>query len=149
MKRFPPRQHYAFGGETFMTLSLSKTVRRTSVAALLLFCALVRAEAQTADANRFWTTVGSAGTVDEADVRKIVFDHAFAQFGQPLINTTAAAAPETVNAPTDSAVIRYNVTPVDGLFTPGVGALRVRYLATGPGARVVAKLIEVDLATGT
>jgi hypothetical protein len=86
-----------------MTLSLSKTVRRTSVAALLLFCALVRAEAQTADADRLWTTVGSAGTADEADVRKIVFDHAFAQFGQPLINAIAAAAPGTVLAPSDSA----------------------------------------------
>src|SRR5947207_13869231 len=131
-----------------MTLSPSKAIRSIVVAALLAFGALVPIEAQTPDANRFWTTVGSAGTVDEADVSKIVFDHATAQFGHQLVNTTAAAAPGAVSLPTASAVIRYNVTPVDGLFTPGIGALRVRYLATGPGARVVAKLIEVDLATG-
>ena len=131
-----------------MTLSTGKTVRRIFAAVLLLSGALVRAEAQTTDTNRFWTTVGSAGTADESDPRKIVFDHATAHFGQVLINTTAAAAPGAVSSQTDSAVIRYDVTPVDGLFQPGVGALQVRYLATGPGARVVAKLIEVDLATG-
>jgi hypothetical protein len=54
-------------------------------------------------------------------------------------------------------LIRYNVTPVDGLFTPPCKTemgrdctgrqLQLRYLATS-GARVIAKLIEVDLATG-
>ena len=58
-----------------MTLSCSKTVRGIVVAALLAFGAFVPVEAQTPDANRLWTTVGSAGTVDEADVSKIVFDH--------------------------------------------------------------------------
>ena len=55
---------------------------------------------------------------------------------------------------TELAVVRYNVTPVDGLFNPtpvsfpsthGV-QLKVRYLAVS--AQVIAKLIEVDLATG-
>lgn len=49
---------------------------------------------------------------------------------------------------TDSAVIRYNVTAVDGLL--GVQGIRmaVRFLDEGVSARVVAQLIEVDIATG-
>jgi hypothetical protein len=57
--------------------------------------------------------------------------------------------------PTTSAVIRYNVVAVDGLFAPRVAApsarghqLKLRYLATGAGARVTARLIEVDFASG-
>ncbi|HEX3577327.1 MAG TPA: hypothetical protein VHY33_02090 [Thermoanaerobaculia bacterium] len=117
---------------------------------MLSFGAIVHIEAQTPapDISRFWTSVGSAGTVDEADVAKIFFDHAVAQSGRPLTSTTAAAAPGTVAVPPVSAVIRYNVTAVDGLFTPNTLRLRIRYLATGPSARVVAKFREVDIATG-
>jgi hypothetical protein len=68
-----------------------------------------------------------------------------------LTQTAGTKAKKKIGFPqqTISAVIRYNVTPVDGLFPrEGCGRqLTVRYLAT-IGARVVAKLIEVDLATG-
>jgi hypothetical protein len=126
-------------------------IGRIFVAALLSFGALGHIQAQTPapDANRVWTSVGSAGTVDEADVARIFFDHAVAQSGRLLSNTTAAAAaPGAVIGQTVSAVIRYNVTPVDGLFTRNILSLRIRYLASGPGARVVAKFREVDIATG-
>lgn len=136
-----------------------ETVRRISLAACLLFGVLISAEAQTPDDNRIWTTVGSDGTVDEADARKVFLDHGIVQIGQQLVSTSSAAAaprPATVVSQTESAVIRYNVTPVDGLFAPPVSfprsrgtQLRLRYLATGPSAQVVAKLIEVDLATGS
>lgn len=77
-----------------------------------------------------------------------------------LVTTQQAAAGRRAIIPqqTRSAVIRYNVTAVDGLFArrlcqPGGPCegiqLRLRYLATGPGARVVARLIEVDAATGS
>jgi hypothetical protein len=132
-----------------MSRSSRQVIGRIFVAALLSSGALVHTEAQTPapDANRFWTSVGSAGTVDEADVARILFDHAVAQSGRLLSNTTAAAAPGAVAGQTVSAVIRYNVTPVDGLFTNTL-SLRIRYLASGSGARVVAKLREVDIATG-
>jgi hypothetical protein len=60
-------------------------------------------------------------------------------------------------AQTQSAVIRYNVTPVDSFFVPlrcepgasGAIQLKLRYLAAGNSGRVVAKLIEVDLANGS
>jgi hypothetical protein len=121
------------------------------------------AKAQTPDDDRFWTTVGSDGTVDETDARKVFFDHATVQMGTTLGGTKGSAkAPSTVVTQAESAVVRYNVTSVDGLFArrtpgcqPGTGrscsggvGLAVRYLSSGPSARVVAKLIEVDVATG-
>jgi hypothetical protein len=49
----------------------------------------------------------------------------------------------------DSAVIRYNVTAVDGLFGDlPLLVMAVRFRDEGKGSRVLAQLIEVDLATG-
>jgi hypothetical protein len=135
------------------------TLGRMSLAACLLCGVLIRAEAQTPDDNRLWTTVGSGGTVDEADTRKIFFNHGIVQIGRPIAPPHAAgaarkSAPGVVQS--ESAVIRYNVTPVDGLFAPPVPfpssrgtQLRLRYLATGPSAQIIAQLIEVDLAIGS
>jgi len=118
------------------------------------------ANAQIPAANRIWTTVGSAGTVDETDGSKIFFDHGTAQIGQPLIGPastptatagqpTQAAQATTVLSETASAVIRYNITPVDGQFAAG-GAIEMnlRYLDVGRDAQVFVELIEVDFATG-
>ncbi len=132
------------------------------------FCALGSAEAQTPDSNKLWTTVGSAGTLDEADTGKVFFDRAKVQMGQPRpsSSTGPAAAPKTTTATatgtavgivqTRTAVIRYNVTPVDGMFPPPVALpptigtqFRVRFLDTGTGARVVARLVEANLASGS
>ena len=92
--------------------------------------------------------------MDEADLSKIVLDHATAQFGQAITGTTPAKQAAVLQQ-TATAVIRYNVVAVDGLFAPRVAApnarghqLKLRYLATGPGARVIARLIEVDFASG-
>jgi hypothetical protein len=124
--------------------------------------------AQTAHENELWTSIGSAGVVDEADVSKVFFDHSIVQRGrqignsQPVggapTNSPAPSAATQATAPilqTESATIRYNVTAAEGFFAPRPAApstrgsqLVVRYLASGAGARVVAKLIEVDTATG-
>lgn len=114
------------------------------------------AQAQTADIDRSWSTVGSAGTVDENDVRKVFFDHSTAQMGRVVVVSHTAGKPAVISPITQSAVIRYNVTPVDSFFVPlscssdpGPGVtLKLRYLISGNNARVIAKLIEVDLATG-
>jgi len=117
----------------------------------------VSAQAQTADADKNWTTVGSAGTLDEKSVGKVFFDQSKVQMGQ--LPGPTNPNPSLVST-TDSAVIRYNVTAVDSFFVPRVCRtnttlnsldvrLTLRYLASGSGARVIAKLIEVDLATGT
>jgi len=133
------------------------TPYRYAIAFILTLCAL-GTQAQTPDVSRLWTTVGSAGTIDEADMQKVVLDHAIAQLGR-LIGGVGSASSASAAAPgiaqTQSAVIRYNVTAVDGMFPPPVAApptigtqLRLRFLDTGGSARVLARLIEVDLASG-
>ena len=125
-------------------------------------CAFDGARAQlpgTPDQTKIWTTVGSAGTLDKNDLGKVSLVHSVAQLGFTLAGNIPVAQSLAKNPigfplPTESAVIRYNVTPVDGLFnappvsfpnTQGV-QLKVRYLTVN--AQVIAKLIEVDLATG-
>jgi len=146
--------------------------RIITIASCFVFCALNSAQAQTPEDNdKIWTAIGSDGTVDEADISKVFFDRSVVQMGRPLVIVNSPAAnPAKANVPaaqkpaiilpqqSQSAVIRYNVTPVDGLFAPtkrtqpgsnGFGPqLKLRYLAEGSSAQVAAKLIEVDLTTG-
>jgi hypothetical protein len=138
--------------------------RNFAVVVCLTLWSLNSAQAQaptpTPDFNRIWTTVGSAGTVDEASTNKVLLDHSTAQLGRLLIIQPAARSAKrragVIGAQLESAVIRYNVTPVDGFFVfPQVSfpnsagvELRVRFLNSGGGAKVIATLIEVDQATG-
>lgn len=84
-----------------------------------------------------WTTVASAGTVDETDVNKVNYTEATAR-----LNLTAPA--------NSSAVIRYNVVAVDGLADAGGDGyfMRVRFRDSGQDERVVVRLKSVDIATG-
>jgi hypothetical protein len=119
---------------------------------LLTACLLVftlGASAQTPDHEKFWTTVGSAGTLDEKSVDKAFFNNAVVQRGTPLIISKGMTLEPRVEGgveETDFAVIRYNVTAVDGLFGGGFIGMVVRYL--DEGARVEVNLIEVNLASG-
>lgn len=139
---------------TTLTRNCLLDSRMFTIVICLVFLA-VSAHAQTADVDKNWTTVGSAGTLDESSVGKVFFDHSIVQMGR-VGGSTTASTPALISTQTDSAVIRYNVTVVDSFFVPRSCRpdnsldvrLRLRYLAAGPGARVVAKLIEVDLATG-
>lgn len=115
-------------------------------------------QAQTVNFGENWTTVGSDGTVDESATGKVFFDLSKVQKGRVVVAPPAGTGKRALITPlTDSAVIRYNVTPVDTFFVPlscqpgasGHIQLKVRYLAAGRGARVVAKLIEVDVASGS
>ena len=95
--------------------------------------------------NQKWTTVASAGTVDQKDVSLVTFNGPVASL------TTAAPDQSTLH-------IRYNVVPVDGLFDPGCAGyrLRVRYrdefsqygLTLDPGIQVVVTLKSINLFTG-
>jgi hypothetical protein len=135
--------------------------RRLAIAVCFLFWTLGGAQAQTPDINKIWTTVGSDGTIDEIDVGKVFFEGAVVQMGRVPVNTPLGKKSTLVAQTPVSAVIRYNVAPVDGLFfpttpgcQPGTGVscqgirLLLRYLATGGNSRVSARLIEVDLANG-
>jgi len=110
------------------------------------------ASAETPDSDRYWTTVGSAGTLDEDAVGKVFFDRAVVQKGNtiviaPVRQPRADGRIDGLDE-TDSAVIRYNVTAVDGLFGVKSARMAVRFRDEGKGARVVAQLIEVDVVTG-
>jgi hypothetical protein len=131
-------------------------IRNITIAICFVFLA-VSAQAQTPDVDKNWTTLGSAGTLDETSVGKVFFDHGIVQMGKVGVITSPTSS---LVLSTDSAVIRYNVTAVESFFAlracrtnTALNSLdvqmRLRYLASGPGARVVAKLIEADLATGT
>ncbi|HKY44222.1 MAG TPA: M12 family metallo-peptidase [Pyrinomonadaceae bacterium] len=100
--------------------------------------------------GKLWTSVGSDGKVDEKDTGRVFFDRSIAQMGQ-LTTTTNTATQKRALIPqqTQSAVIRYNVTPADTLFRVSGGIeLKLQYLAAAGSAKVVANLIEVDLASG-
>ncbi|HKQ79738.1 MAG TPA: hypothetical protein VJ810_38950 [Blastocatellia bacterium] len=129
--------------------------------ALALSAALSNSPAALADDfvyNKAWTTVGSAGTVDDADAGKLVFQGssiAFPDILQPQPFPTAQTAHAASNAliplptQTTTATIRYNVTAVDGLFTPGAElGMTVRYRDDGGWAQVLARLYEQDIYTG-
>lgn len=130
--------------------------RNLTIAICFVFSAL-SASAQTSAFDKNWTTVGSDGTVDEASAGKVFFDNSKVQKGRILVVVGSAKKRGLIAPATDSAVIRYNVTAVDSFFVPlrcepgasGHIQLKLRYLAGGIGARVVAKLIEVDMASGT
>ena len=119
-------------------------------AACFLLCSLA-ASAATPDENKFWTTVGSAGTLDEKSEGKVFFERAIVQKGHTLV--IGQDKRQQVQADggfdvTDTAVIRYNITAVDGVFGDGGLMMAIRLLAEGQSARVTVELIEVDLITG-
>jgi hypothetical protein len=137
-----------------------KNSRTLCVVICLLFATLNVVQAQTPEINKIWTSVGSAGTIDEADTGKVSLDRSTAQIGTVIGGTQPVTIGAVIGPQTQSAVIRYNVTPVEGLFAvksrcftqtgtecPGI-QLKLRYLATGNNARVIAKLVEVDMASG-
>jgi len=103
------------------------------------------------DLEKSWTTVGSAGTLNQADLAKVTLHQSIIQLGTELLPPPHAAAladappAGLVNLATVQAVVRYNVTSTDGLFNTGFFAYRLRLRCRG---QISAKLIEVDLASG-
>ena len=87
--------------------------------------------------NKPWTTVASAGTVDEADANKVNYSEATAR-----LNLAVPA--------NSTATIRYNVVAVDGLTDAGGDGYRlnVRFRDNGQDERVFVRLKAVDLNTG-
>jgi hypothetical protein len=102
--------------------------------------------------RKAWTTVGSAGTVDEADADKVVFSGSVVAFPEvlaPPTLQTEANAQISLPTVTTNATIRYNVTAVDGLFMAGSHlGMTVRFRDDGDWARVLVRLYEQDIYTG-
>ena len=97
---------------------------------VMLFCHAAAVSAQ----DRCWTTGGSTGTVDEADLSLFT-----------LTDNTAAISGAVTTATGD---IRYNVVAVDGVFGGEQKMLTVRFADNGPAAQVLVRLQRVHIFTG-
>lgn len=104
-----------------------------SVALMLVTLVSQPALAQNSES---WTTVASAGTVNDQDLAKVELS------GGGLASLNAAAAAS------DTAYLRYNITAVDGLFVGGSPQMRVRFQDNGANAQVVVSLMEITISTG-
>lgn len=98
-----------------MSTLITRTLRLGALAALL-------AAAGAAQANP-WTTIGSAGSVDEADMALIEFMNGEARM------LAAAPAGSVLN-------LRYNITSLEGFQGLNQVAWRTRFRDNGNGARV-------------
>jgi len=96
-----------------------------------------------------WSTVGSTGTVDLADVGKVIFAGSVVQL--PGVTSggvlsaqrkSGAASPEAVGFPLTTARIRYDVTPDAGV---NKFLLILKLLYRGGAGQVVAKLVQVAI----
>lgn len=111
------------------------------------------------DSQKLWSCVGSAGVVNLPDIGKIIFNQSVAQLGPgaPVVVTQGvqkeAAARVLPGTETVTAVIRYGVVPVDGVyvsdFPVGVVALALRLRYRDGSGQVLAKLIQVNIDSGT
>ena len=119
-----------------MTTSIMNiTCLRLGFALAIILSTLISQPAL-AQNNKSWTTVASAGTVNDQDIPKVELSGG----GLASLNATAAA--------NDTALIRYNVVAVDGLFVGSYPQMRVRFQDNGGNAQVVVSLMEFDLNTG-
>lgn len=125
----------------------------------LVLCAAGSPRAQNIpDNTKIWTAVGSTGILDKSGATTNVF---FAQSAVQIGTATSSGGVSSLKSQiifpsqNETAVLRYNVTPVDGLFDPFLTSadiqrrgvqLKLRYLAVN--AQVIAKLFEVDVAAG-
>lgn len=98
----------------------------------ILFCHTAAVSAQ----DPCWTTVGSAGTVDEADLGTVA-----------LSTNTAAVSGAATNAIVD---IRYNVVAVDGVFggERNTKTLSARFADNGAAAQVIVRLQRLNIFNG-
>jgi hypothetical protein len=132
--------------------SHSKTIHWFLSIALLL-TALVSTSTARADVDpgyKVWTTVGSAGTIDEADTGKLVLAGATVAFPEPPITNFPVSA-SAIGIPTETvaATVRYNVVVTDGTIIGGSFlSMRARFRDDGNNAQVILRLFEINFETG-
>ena len=101
------------------------------------------------DNVKVWTTVGSAGTLTQVDLAKVTLHGSIIQLGAEVVSTGGGTATTPALAAvqnTVQAVVRYNLTPVDGLFLTGPFHyhLQIRFRN-----HIIARLMETDMLSGT
>jgi hypothetical protein len=96
------------------------------------------------DEVRIWTSVGSAGTLSAADLAKVSLRNAVISLGVGI--APPGQEDPSIIIPDVTAVVRYNVTPVDGLFLDVSFhyGLQLTYLG-----KVRARLVQFDQSSGT
>jgi hypothetical protein len=101
------------------------------------------------DSQKLWSSVGSAGVVNLPDIGKILFNQSVAQLGPASPVVIHTVEPSALPTQTITAIIRYGVVPVDGVYIPDSSlgiALKLRY--RGGDGHVLAKLKQVNIETG-
>jgi hypothetical protein len=102
------------------------------------------------DSQKLWSCVGSAGVVNLPDVGKILFNQSIAQLGPASPVVVHQVEPSALPTQTITAIIRYGVVPVGGVYIPPMSflgtALKLRY--RGGDGHVLAKLKQVNIQTG-
>lgn len=119
-----------------MTTSIINSICVRLALCLAVIASTLVSQPTLAQGSKSWTTVASAGTINDQDLGKIELS------GGGLASFNAAAAAN------DTAYIRFNVTAVDGLLTAGSPRMRVRFQDNGANAQVVVTLMELNLTTG-
>jgi hypothetical protein len=132
--------------------SYSKTIHWLLSLAFLLsaFVSTSTAHAEIDPAYKVWTTVGSAGTIDEADTGKLVLSGATVAFPEPP-NSNFPGAAFAIGLPmeTVTATVRYNVVATDATIEPGdFLSMRARFRDDGNNAQVLLRLFEINFETG-
>jgi len=101
------------------------------------------------DYLKIWTTVGSAGSVTAKDLAQVRLEDGVIALGHDLAPPAAGPTADPSAAfPPVTAVVRYNVTPVDGLFFPPPPAEYHYQLQVCYRGVVRARLVQVALADG-
>jgi hypothetical protein len=122
-----------------LIMRISIATYRRSLVLLLVLTMSVIGSPSSASADDFenlkpWTTVGSAGTVDEASLSAVSLNGPFASV------RATATLPATV-------IIRYNVTAVDSLVGGTGHCFDVVFRDNGSGGRVLVSLKRFNFST--
>ena len=127
---------------------MKSNVLRFSIV-LMLIASAFTTSAQAQDVES-WSAAGSTGTADKVDLNKIVYSNGIVAFPEIQGTQLSAGRPARLQLQTVQAVIRYNVTAADGLFfDSGRLCMVVRFRDDGNRARVLLRLLKLDLNDGT
>lgn len=115
------------------------TFHQRLIPALLPLAAALLCTPVSAQTERSWTSIGSAGSVNPSQQASV--EHSINWARVPF------------NATSGEATLHYNITAVDGLFVPPPGlssfAFGMRFIDNGAAGRVQLRLRSYDRSNGT
>jgi hypothetical protein len=114
----------------FLTMGRTRSLLAGMTLTTMLLCYTAVVSAQE---THCWTTSGSTGTVDTADVQSVTLTENTAEINQKIGTATGE--------------IRYNVVAVEGLFVQ-FKYMQARFADNGPNARVFLHLKTLNMKSG-